>query len=199
MRVLSVNVGTVAPLLIGGDQQQPPRQEASAIRKRSVSALPEAPPIQVYPLGLAGDEQADLSVHGGIDQAVYLYPAEHYPVWNTFCDQAGRRNTALPYGSLGENFTSEGLLETQLWVGDRLHIGDCIFAVTRPRQPCHKFNAHLGFNWAAKMMWQSGFTGVYLAVVKTGRIRAGDTIALHAGDRVISISELFALKARKHG
>src|SRR5690606_37749501 len=107
--------------------------------------------VALASLGLEGDEQVDLSVHGGLDKAVYVYPAEHYPFWQTVRAQAGH-TAPLSHGGLGENLTVTGLLEPRVWVGDRLRIGEVELVVTQPRSPCYKFNAHLGFSWAARMM-----------------------------------------------
>jgi MOSC domain-containing protein YiiM len=166
------------------------RRVVSAIRKTPVDA-----PVAVATLGLDGDEQVDLSVHGGQDKAVYVYPAEHYPFWETVCGQAGRAGP-LPHGSLGENLTVSGLLEQRVWVGDRLRVGGAELVVTQPRSPCYKFNAHLGFDWATKMMVQSGYTGFYCAVVRPGEIAAGDEIDVIAGERAVSIEQAHRLKTR---
>lgn len=188
-KLLTVSVGRASPLLVSaGDAAT--RRVVSAIRKTPVDA-----PVAVATLGLDGDEQVDLSVHGGQDKAVYVYPAEHYPFWETVCGQAGRARP-LPHGSLGENLTVSGLLEQRVWVGDRLRVGGAELVVTQPRSPCYKFNAHLGFDWATKMMVQSGYTGFYCAVVRPGEIAAGDEIDVIAGERAVSIEQAHRLKTR---
>jgi MOSC domain-containing protein YiiM len=156
--------------------------------------------VPVLPLGLAGDEQADLSIHGGLEKAVYAYPAEHYSFW-----QAARRehglgliDDSLPPGSLGENLTLQGLLEGQVWAGDVLKFPDCELQVRIPREPCYKFNAAMGFARASKMMAQSGFCGFYLSVLKPGSITAGQDFELLPGRRSVSITQLFAAKMSKH-
>jgi hypothetical protein len=103
--------------------------------------------VAVGPLGLEGDEQADLSVHGGLSKALYAYPAAHYPFWQTVRAQArvALWDEALPPGAMGENLTIEGLDEARLWIGDRLVLPDCVLAVSEPRLPCAKFGAALGF------------------------------------------------------
>ena len=93
-------------------------------------------------LGLLGDEQADLSIHGGLGKAVYAYPAEHYPFWQQARREAGvaEIDDSLPHGSLAENLTLSGLLETEVWVGDVLRFPNCTLEVASPREPCHKLN-----------------------------------------------------------
>jgi MOSC domain-containing protein YiiM len=166
----------------------------------AIHKLPVAGAISVMPLGLAGDEQADLSVHGGLDKAVYAYPSEHYPFWREARTQAGVSgiDEALPFGSVGENLTLQGVLETDVWVGDVLKFVGCELRVTQPREPCYKFNAAMGFNGAAKAMAQNGFCGFYLAVDQSGHINAGESFELVPGPRRLSIIESFNAKMFKH-
>lgn len=189
-RVLSVNVALASPVLIDG------QSVLSGIRKQ-----PADGPLEVRPLGLAGDEQADLSVHGGLSKAVYAYPAEHYPFWQTVRGQArvASPDHPLPPGAMGENLTIRGLLEQDLWIGDRLRLPQCELAVSEPRFPCHKFNAVMGFNQAAKLMAQSGYCGFYLSVRREGSIAAGEGFELIAGPREVGIVELFKAKMKKAG
>jgi MOSC domain-containing protein YiiM len=169
------------------------RQVMTAIAKRTVDAA-----VSVRPLGLQGDEQADLSVHGGASKALYAYPHEHYAFWQTVRAQAGASawGDALAPGAMGENLTTAGLVESELWIGDRLRLPDCLLAVSEPRFPCFKFNAAMGFKQAAKLMVQSGFCGSYLAVIESGSVRAGDAITIEPGPREVSIRELFRSRAR---
>jgi len=186
-RVLSVQVGTVQPLQIGD------RKVMTGIRKHAVEGK-----VAVNTLGIEGDEQADLTVHGGLAKAVYAYPSEHYPFWQEQRTMLGL-SPDLPYGSLGENLTLSGLLEEILFVGDELHFPDCVLRVTQPREPCYKFNAIMGDKKAAKKMVQTRFCGFYLAVEATGSIAAGQTFELKPGLRGVPISALFkaaTLKAR---
>ena len=191
-RVLAVNTGRVR------QEEIHARQVATAYRKQ-----PIAGPVEVCPLGLAGDEQADLSVHGGLEKAVYAYPHEHYAFWATVRAQAKAQPwaadlaVALPPGSFGENLTLQGLLESQVWVGDVLRFAHCALAVSAPRQPCFKFDAAMGFRQAGKLMAQSGYCGFYLAVREPGRIQAGETGELIAGPREVSIRELFGARMRR--
>jgi len=182
MKVLSVNCATARQMPIDG------RLVPTAIGKRAVDGT-----VEVRPLGLAGDEQADLSVHGGLSKAVYAYPREHHAFWQTVRAQARVAAWGAPVepGLFGENLTVEGFTEDRLWVGDRLVLPHCVLAVSEPRYPCFKFNAAMGFKHAAKLMWQSGFCGAYLAVIEPGTLRAGDSIELVRGPREVNLRELF--------
>lgn len=198
-RVLAVSVGRGAPLEVGGDDG-PGRHVTSAIVKTPVSTLDDPRRVAVEPLGLEGDEQVDRSVHGGPRQAVYVYPFEHYAFWRTVRAQAGAAagiDEPLPFGSFGENLTVEGLLETTVHVGDTLRVGETVLQVTRPRGPCYKLNARMGFKWAVKMMVQSGFTGFYCAVVRRGNLAAGDEIHLVRGDAVVTIEQQHRMAHRR--
>ena len=156
--------------------------------------------VAIAPLGLLGDEQADLSVHGGLEKAVYAYPLEHYEFWKNAQLEAGASpmDEGFPPGSMGENLTLEGLLETDVWAGDVLKFANCELRVTLPREPCYKFNAAMGFARASKLMASSGFCGFYLSVVTPGTLRAGETFEIIAGRRSVSVSQLFAAKLSKH-
>lgn len=200
MQVISVNVGQVRQVAIQG------RKVTTAIGKHAVDGR-----IAVQPLGLVGDEQADLTVHGGLGKAVYAYPHEHYAFWQRVRAQAGATATAdnngprdrtlplwdagapaLAPGAVGENLTLTGLLERDVWVGDLLRFPDCALAVSEPRLPCFKFNAAMGFPHAAKLMTQSGWCGFYLAVRVPGTLAADEAFELVPGPREVSIPELFS-------
>lgn len=188
-QVISVNVGPVRQVQIGA------RKVATAGVKQPLEGA-----VDVHPLGLAGDEQADLSVHGGLSKAVYGYPVEHYPLWNTLRAQgrAAAFNDQMPPGSMGENLTLSGLLERDAWIGDVLRFaGGCELAVSEPRFPCHKFDAAMGFKHASKMMVQSGTCGFYLAVRVPAPLRAGETFDVIAGPRQVGIDELFRARGRQ--
>ena len=188
-QLFSVQVGLARRMKIG---------ERSVLTASAKQAA--AGPVPVMPLGLSGDEQADLSVHGGLSKAVYAYPSEHYVFWQQARQQAGlgQIDDSLPHGSLGENLTLSGLLESGVWAGDVLRFPDCELRVTLPREPCYKFNASMGFAHASRQMAQSGFCGFYLAVQTPGALRAGESFELIAGRRSVSIPELFAAKMSKH-
>jgi MOSC domain-containing protein YiiM len=198
VQLLSVNIGQAAPLFYsrnGPDGQPQPDSIASGHRKSAVSSLSNPQLVEVKPLGLAQDEQVDLSVHGGLDKAVYVYPFEHYTFWETVSRQAKQlaANESLAFGKVGENLTTSGLSEKQIWIGDLLQIGSTILRVESPRNPCFKFNAVMGFKHASKMMMQSGFCGFYCSVVQPGKLTAGDKIAVTAGPRVLSIEQRFIM------
>ena len=161
---------------------------------------PVAGDVAVMPLGLLGDEQADLSVHGGLEKAVYAYPSGHYAFWKNARFEAGVSplDDSLPSGALGENLTLQGLLEADVWAGDVLKFASCELKVTLPREPCYKFNAAMGFARASRLMAQSGFCGFYLSVLTPGTLRAGEPFELLPGRRSVSIPQLFAAKMSKH-
>ena len=189
-RVLAISIGKAIPLVVSRAGTE--AVVMSGIRKHPVSTLTRPLGVQLRPLGVAGDEQADLSAHGGLDKAVYAYPAEHYAWWN-----ARRRAAAQPdahrglaFGAMGENLTIEGLDETELWVGDVLRIGTAVLRVASPRQPSCKFNAVLGYRHAVRDMVESGYSGVYLSVVQTGEVHAGDAIRVQPGPRELSIDSI---------
>ena len=189
VRVQSVNLGQAREVDIAG------RRVLTAMGKQPVAA---GVAVAVRPLGLDGDEQADPSVHGGPTKAVYAYPSEHYPFWRTVRAQARAAlwDEALAPGALGENLTLAGVLESELWVGDRLVLPGCVLAVSEPRFPCFKFGAAMGFAQAVKLMVQSGYCGSYFAVIEPGVVRCGDVAELVPGPREVSLRELFRARAR---
>ena len=187
MKLLSISAGKVVPLFGNHHPNYP--SVASAIHKQSISNLQTPSPIEIGVLGVKGDEQADLSAHGGIEKAIYAYPAEHYAFWNELLTRETKKPVHLQHGAIGENFTIEGLLETEVFVGDRLQIGELEFVVVKLREPCFKFNATLGYKGAVKAMLQSGFSGWYLRVLKTGALAAGAQISITPGAREISIAQ----------
>jgi len=160
VRIVSVNTGMPRDLTRGD------RTVTSGIVK-----LPAAGRVVVGPVGLAGDGQADLSVHGGPDKAVYAYPAEHYPVWRA---ELGRDD--LDPGRFGENLTVEGLLEEDLAIGDLLRSDDALFEVSQPRVPCFKLGMRMDDPGFLKPFLRSGRVGFYLRVIETGSVGAGDTL-----------------------
>ncbi len=183
MKVVSLNVSLVGTLFVR--QSDEVHRIATGIHKQPVAGA-----VMLKKLGFVGDEQADLSVHGGLDKAVYAYPSEHYAFWEAQRLAVLKRDEPLPPGSIGENLTLQGVLESDVWIGDRLHIGSALLEVTEPRQPCYKFNAKMGFNHAVKTMVQAGNTGFYLRVIETGELAAGDAITLVPGRREMSIAQI---------
>ena len=183
--VRSINVSLARPVQINGQPVM------TGIFKQPVESS-----VAVGPMGLAGDEQADPTVHGGLGKAVYAYPCEHYPFWQTVRAQAqvAGWDDALAPGALGENLTLQGLVESEVFIGDVLRFADCELAVSEPRFPCFKFNAAMGFNQAAKLMAQNAWCGFYLAVRVPGSLRAGETFELRPGPREVGIQELFRAK-----
>lgn len=149
--------------------------------------------VQVSKLGLQGDQQSDLEVHGGGDKAVYAYPSEHYAFWREQLP-----GVPLPWGVFGENLTVEGMRESGVHIGDRFRIGSAEFAVTEPRMPCYKLAIRFGRPDMVKRFLKSGRTGFYLAVLKEGEIGAGDAIeSLGQGQGRISIAAVVAAKSRR--
>jgi MOSC domain-containing protein YiiM len=165
----------------------PPRAEA-LVGKRPVAGVVEA-----RMFGLDGDRHADPAAFGALSKAIYAYPVEHYPFWQTVRAQArvAAWGEALAPGSLGENLTLAGLLEDQVWIGDVLSFEGCELAVSEPRFPGSELNTALGFPHAAKMMEANGWCGFYLAVRTPGPLRRGQAFELIPGPREVGITELF--------
>jgi len=174
MRILSVNVGR-------------PRDVTWRGKVVRTSIFKDAVPggVRVGATNLEGDGQADLTVHGGRDKAVYAYPSEHYAFWQRELGAA-----SLPWGAFGENLTTQGLVEADVCIGDRLHCGSAELVVTQPRVPCFKLGVRFERPDLVKQFLRSGRSGFYLAVTHEGELRAGDAIGIVAapGERV-SIAE----------
>lgn len=185
-RVTSLNLAAAVAVDIKG------RSVMTAIGKRAVEG-----PRRVGPLGIEGDEQADPAVHGGLSKAVYAYPSEHYPFWQTVRAQARTAlwDEPLPPGMLGENLTISGLLEKDVCIGDVLRFPGCELAVSEPRFPCFKFNAVMGFDQASKLMFANGWCGFYLSVRVPGTLCAGESFDVIDGPREVGIVELFRARA----
>ena len=165
VKLVSVNVGRVREAEWRGKPLQ------TGIFKEAVPGR-----VAVRPHNLDGDAQADLSVHGGADKAVYGYPSEHYPFW---CEWLGAE---LPWGAFGENLTTEGLLEDAVGIGDRFHVGSALLEVSQPRIPCHKLGVRHQRPDLPKHFLQSGRSGFYFRVVEAGELAAGDAIERVARD-----------------
>lgn len=169
MKIISVNVGRPQEVRAAGTPVR------TSIFKQAVSGR-----VGVRTLNLDGDEQSDLTVHGGPDKAVYLYPSEHYAYW-----QQQLPALSFPWGAFGENLTLDGLLEDDVRVGDHLRIGTAEFVVTQPRMPCYKLGIRFDRPDMVKRFYRSGRSGFYVSVFREGEVGAGDEVELHpaAGDR----------------
>ena len=186
----AVCAGAARPLFIR-DPHDPNElhQTLSAIVKSPISTLHTPDAVWCSKLGIKGDEQADPSVHGGPDKAVYCYPAHHYAFWQREIPTLSERQIGDLYGQVGENLAITGLDEHQVWIGDELQIGnEVILRVIKPREPCYKFNARMGSQKAAKMMVKNDLCGWYCSVIQEGVLRAGDTISVRAGPRDITVA-----------
>lgn len=161
-RLASVQVGGIAPL---GPEAVP-----SGFIKRTVAG-----PVAIGLLGLDGDEQADPTVHGGPEKAVYGYAGDHYPLWAS--DFPGLAARFVP-GSMGENLTVAALREDDICVGDVHAIGSALLQICQPRQPCFKLALALGEPRLGKAMVRSGRSGWYYRVLRDGAIAAGDAVTL---------------------
>jgi len=180
MRISSVNVGL-------------PREVAwqERVVTTGIFKEPVKGPVMLRTLNLDGDQQADLTVHGGIDKAVYAYPSEHYVFW-----RAELPGMDLPWGMFGENFTIEGLLEDAVYIGDRFRIGEAEVMVTEPRMPCSKLGLKFGRADIIKRFLASRRTGFYLAVAREGIVDAGDAINLIGREQAeISVADITRLHA----
>jgi MOSC domain-containing protein YiiM len=166
MKIVSVNVGAPRDIDWRG------KIVRTSIFKASVTGR-----VRVAALNVAGDEQSDLSVHGGIDKAVYAYPSEHYALWRKELPELD-----FPWGAFGENLTTEGLVEDKVYVGDRFRAGSTEFVVTQPRIPCFKLGIRFNRPDMVKRFLHSGRSGFYLAVIREGDIGSGDTIEFVAKD-----------------
>jgi MOSC domain-containing protein YiiM len=144
-------------------------------------------------LNLDGDRQADLSVHGGADKAVYAYSAAHYDYWRRELADIG-----LPFGMFGENFTTEDLTEEAVNIGDRFRIGTAELVVTQPRLPCYKLGLKFGRDDMVKRLLPSGRTGFYFSVAREGEVGPGDEVRLIGRDEnnvgVPDITRLYVSK-----
>jgi MOSC domain-containing protein YiiM len=180
MRIVAISVGRPQEVRWRG------RKVQTSIFKTPVSRR-----VHVTRVNIEGDQQSDLSVHGGPEKAVYAYPAEHYPSWRRELPDA-----EWPWGAFGENLTTEGLLEDEVWIGDRYRVGTVELLVTQPRMPCYKLGVRFGRPDMVKRFHQSGRSGFYLAVAREGEVGPGDTIERVARDaRRLTVADVVALYA----
>ena len=167
MKLISVNVGLPREVMWKG------RRVRTGIFKEPIEGR-----VMVRRLNLDGDRQADLSVHGGPDKAVYGYPGEHYKYWRN--ELPGMK---LPWGIFGENLTTEGLLEEDVNIGDRFRAGSAVLTVTQPRMPCYKLQVRFGRDDIVKRFLRSGRPGFYFSVLEEGEVTAGHEIELLSRDQ----------------
>lgn len=178
MQVISINVGLPREVEWRGQTVQ------TSIFKEPVAGM-----VRVRRLNIDGDQQSDLTVHGGAEKAVYVYPSEHYAFWREELP-----GFDLPWGAFGENFTTTGLDESSIHIGDRLRIGSAEFVVTQPRMPCFKLGIRFGRPDMVKRFLRSGRSGFYLAVTSEGDVAAGNGVSVIARHPdAISIADVIRL------
>ena len=180
MKIVSLNVG-LPRLVMRNDEPV-----STGIFKEPVAGR-----VLLRTLNLDGDRQADLSVHGGPEKAVYAYPSEHYSFWKEELPEM-----ELPWGMFGENFTTTGLYETEIHIGDRFRIGAAEVMVTQPRLPCYKLGIRFGRADIIKRFLLSERTGFYFSVLKEGEVGVGDEFNLIeknvSGVRVVDVTRLYS-------
>jgi MOSC domain-containing protein YiiM len=182
MKVVSLNVGLPRDVLWHA------RPVTTGIYKEPVQGR-----VALRKLNLDGDRQADLTVHGGAEKAVYCYPSEHYDYWKK--ELPGRE---VPFAAFGENFTTQGLLEDTIRLGDTFSVGSAEVVVTQPRLPCYKLGIRFQSDDMVKLFLASGRSGFYLAVLREGEVAAGDEIRQIAQDRnAVPVSEITRLYIAK--
>src|SRR5690349_938598 len=180
MKIISLNVGLPRLVLQNGEPV------STGIFKEPVAGR-----VMMRMLNLDGDRQADLSVHGGPEKAVYVYPSEHYDFWKRELPDMD-----LPWGMFGENFTTTGLFETEVNIGDKFRIGTAEVMVTQPRMPCYKLGIRFRRTDIIKRFLVSERTGFYFSVVKVGEVGVGDEFESIERNvsavRVVDITRLYS-------
>jgi MOSC domain-containing protein YiiM len=180
MKIISLNVGQPRLVLRGEEPV------STGIFKQPVAGR-----VALRTLNLNGDRQADLSVHGGPQKAVYLYPSEQYEFWKSELPEM-----ELPWGVFGENFTTTGLLETETNIGDRFRVGSAEIMVTQPRMPCYKLGLRFGRTDIIRRFLASERTGFYFSVSQEGEVGAGDQFELIeknlSGVTVVDVTRLYS-------
>ena len=178
MKLISVNVGLPRVVMSNGDPV------STGIFKEPVAGR-----VMLRTLNLDGDRQADLSVHGGPSKAVYAYPSEHYAYWKQELPEM-----KLPWGMFGENFTSAGLFESELSIGDKFRVGSAVVMVTEPRMPCYKLGIKFGRSDIVQKFLASERSGFYFAVLKEGEVGVGDPIErMEKSERSVRVSDITQL------
>ena len=179
MKLLSVNVSQPKEVSYNG------KRIKTGIFKEPVSGR-----TMMRRLNLDGDGQGDLTVHGGIHKAVYVYPMEHYDYWK---HELGRDD--LTYGQFGENLTVEGLLEETVHIGDVFRVGEALVEVSQPRVPCFKLGIKMGNPQIVKPFLASERVGFYVRVLEEGKVGAGDTIdRTKVGEGRMTVKEIVHLR-----
>jgi MOSC domain-containing protein YiiM len=166
MKIVSVNVGLPREVVWKG-----------MTVRTGIFKDPVDRPVTMSKLNLAGDRQADLTVHGGAEKAIYAYPAEHYDYWRKALPEV-----PFSWGKFGENLTTEGLIEDELCIGDRLRVGSAVLIVTQPRMPCYKLALRFDRDDMIKRFLMSQRSGFYFAVVEEGEVHAGSEIEILSRD-----------------
>ena len=190
--------GSASELIVASGEPGRVRRVMSAIRKEPLSTLKAPTPVFCGVLGLEGDEQVDLTVHGGQDKALYAYPQEHYDFWRQALETKESKHSMFSSpGALGENLATRGLNEKDVYLGDLWEIGEVTLQVTQPREPCFKFNAVTGDKHASQKMADSGFSGWYLAVITPGVLKAGDSVRVVPGSRQQTVEQAFKQQLRR--
>jgi MOSC domain-containing protein YiiM len=185
MKLVSVNVGLPRLLAWAGNTFK------TGIFKHPVEGR-----VQLRTTNLDGDRQADLSVHGGPNKAVYGYPSQHYAAWSAELPEL--LDLVQTWGAFGENFTTEGLLETTVSIGDRYRVGSAVVRVTTPRLPCYKLAAKFQRDDMIERFLRSGRCGFYFAVIEQGEVGAGDEFELLGReDPTLTIAEVNRLYSAK--
>lgn len=180
MKIISTTVGRPRLVMRNGEPV------STGIFKEPVAGR-----LMMRTLNLDGDRQADLSVHGGPEKAVYVYPSEHYAFWKQELPEM-----ELPWGMFGENFTTEGLFETEVHIGDKFRIGSAEVMVTQPRMPCYKLGIRFNRTDIIKRFLKSERSGFYLSVLKEGEVGTGDEFEPieknESGVRVVDVTRLYS-------
>jgi MOSC domain-containing protein YiiM len=184
MKIVSVNVGSPRPFSWHG------RRIMSGIFKEPVAGR-----VALRRLNLQGDGQADLSVHGGADKAVYVYPSEHYPFWRRELELED-----LPWGSFGENLTTSGWWEDEVHIGDCFRIGTAEVVVTQPRMPCFKLAMKFDREDIVELFLDSGRPGFYLAVLEEGDVGTDDVMErIHEDENAVTVVDIVRLYLDRSG
>ena len=182
-KIISLNVGLPRRVVLNGQ-----------VVTTGIFKEPTDGHVMIRRLNLDGDKQADLTVHGGVDKAVYSYAAEHYDYWRGVLPSMN-----LPWGMFGENFTTQGLLEDNVKIGDTLQVGSAKLMVTQPRMPCYKLGVRFGRMDIVRRFMASGRPGIYCKVLEEGEVVKGDKINIISKDKNnITVIDIVRMYNRDH-